>query len=70
MSDLPLGSHVCAEAGVASSAAAAKAIATPITDMRGTAEFRNHLVGVLVERVVKAAIARARGETVCYKPGH
>jgi len=55
---------------IAKAAAAAKAIAAPISDMRGTVEFRIHLVGVLVERVLKAAVARARGETVCYKPGH
>ena len=58
------------EESIAKAAAAAKAIATPISDMRGTVEFRIHLVGVLIERVLKAAVARARGETVCYKPGH
>lgn len=55
---------------IAKAAAAAKTIATPITDMRGTIEFRTHLVGVLVERVLKAAVARARGEVVTYRPGH
>ncbi len=55
---------------IAKAAAAAKSVATPISDMRGTVEFRIHLVGVLVERVLKAAVARARGETMCYKPGH
>lgn len=55
---------------IAKAAAAAKEMATPITDMRGTAEYRKHLVGVLVERVVNAAVCRARGEALCYKPGH
>ena len=55
---------------IASAAAAAKEIATPITDMRGPAEYRTHLVGVLTERVVKAAVAQARGEAICHKIGH
>jgi len=58
------------EETIGKAVAAAKSIAKPISDMRGTAEFRIHLVGVLVARVVQAAVARARGETVCYKPGH
>jgi len=44
--------------------AEARQIATPIDDMRGTIEFRLHVTGVLVERALKNAIARARGETV------
>lgn len=55
---------------IAKAAAAAKSIAKPITDMRGTAEFRTHITGVLVERVLKAAIARAKGEHVDCKVGH
>ena len=51
-------------------AVAARDIATPITDMRGTAEYRQHVTGVLVRRVLLAAVARARGETVDYEPGH
>jgi carbon-monoxide dehydrogenase medium subunit len=40
----------------------ARRAAAPITDMRGTAEFRTHLVGVLVKRTLAKAVARARGE--------
>lgn len=41
-------------------AAAARAVINPITDMRGTEEFRNHVTGVLTERVIKKAVERAR----------
>jgi carbon-monoxide dehydrogenase medium subunit len=41
-------------------ALAAKA-ASPISDMRGTAEFRMHLVTVLTRRTLSRAVARARG---------
>lgn len=58
------------DVAIAKSVAAAKAIVTPISDMRGTAEYRVHLVGVLLTRVLKAAVARARGETFTYQPGH
>lgn len=42
-------------------AQAAQSIATPIDDMRGTAEFRLHLTGVLTRRVLQCAVDRARG---------
>lgn len=45
---------------IAAAAEAARSIATPIDDMRGTTEFRLHVTGVLTERVLKAAIERAR----------
>jgi xanthine dehydrogenase FAD-binding subunit len=38
----------------------AKNVAQPITDMRGTIEYRTHLVGVLVKRTLAKAVERAR----------
>jgi len=40
---------------------AARSVVKPITDMRGTEEFRIHVTGVLTERVIKQAVERARG---------
>lgn len=41
-------------------AEAAREIISPITDMRGTKELRDHVTGVLVERVLAEAVGRAR----------
>ena len=38
----------------------ATSVATPIDDMRGTAEYRRHIVGVLTRRVLTIAADRAR----------
>ncbi len=48
------------DAAIAAAAELAQKSATPITDMRGTAEYRTHLVGVLTRRVLKTAAERAR----------
>jgi carbon-monoxide dehydrogenase medium subunit len=45
---------------IAAAATLAQKVATPITDMRGTAEYRTHMVGVLTRRVVKEAAERAK----------
>ncbi len=39
----------------------ASALAKPISDKRGTADYRQHLAGVLTERTLSIAIERARG---------
>jgi len=49
------------EKSIAEAACAARALAKPIDDMRGTVEFRLHVTEVLVRRVLTEAIARAGG---------
>jgi carbon-monoxide dehydrogenase medium subunit len=49
------------EKSFAAAAEAAQAIISPIDDMRGTREFRHHVTGVLVRRVLETAVNRARG---------
>jgi carbon-monoxide dehydrogenase medium subunit len=49
------------EASFARAGELARRAAAPISDMRGTAEFRTHLVGILVKRTLARAVQRARG---------
>ena len=49
------------DAALDAAAAASSAAANPITDRRGTAEFRRHIVGVLTKRAAAIAAERARG---------
>jgi carbon-monoxide dehydrogenase medium subunit len=46
---------------IAKAAELAKDAARPITDMRGDADYRKHLVAVLVKRALTIAIDRAKG---------
>ncbi len=57
--DLLVGKPVNEES-IQQAAEAAKAVAKPITDMRGTVDQRIHLVGVLTARALRKAVERAR----------
>lgn len=49
------------ESALAAAAAAASAASSPISDRRGTAEYRRQIVGVLVKRAAVIAANRAKG---------
>jgi CO/xanthine dehydrogenase FAD-binding subunit len=48
------------EESINGAAEMAKAAAKPITDMRGTADYRKHLCAVLTRRALEAAVRQAR----------
>jgi carbon-monoxide dehydrogenase medium subunit len=49
------------DGAVARAAAAAVAISDPASDLRGPAEFRRHVAGVMVRRAILRARERAGG---------
>ena len=59
-----LAGQAVSDEAIAAAAAVAQSAARPISDMRGPADFRTHLVGVLVRRTLEGAVARARGQFV------
>lgn len=55
-----LAGKAISDEAIAEAARLAQAAATPITDMRGTAEYRKHLSAVLTSRALRKAIERAK----------
>jgi carbon-monoxide dehydrogenase medium subunit len=52
------------EKTIASAMEAARAVADPQSDMRGSADYKRTLVGALVKRAIEIGIRRAHGEQV------
>lgn len=52
------------EKTLASAQEAARAAADPQSDMRGSADYKRHLVAALLKRAIEIALRRARGEPV------
>ena len=63
IADSLVGKPATAETFAAAGAAASQAV-KPISDKRGTADYRRHLAGVLVKRTLAIAVERAQGKTV------
>lgn len=59
-----LRGHTLTEKAIADAKDAARAVADPQSDMRGSADYKRVLVGALVKRAIEIALRRARGEQV------
>ena len=49
-------------AAIEAAGAAVAAAATPISDVRGSADYRRAMAAVIARRAIETALARARGE--------
>ena len=59
-----LQSQTTSQKSIEAAVEAARAAADPQPDMRGSAEYKRELVGVLLRRAIGVALRRARGERV------
>jgi carbon-monoxide dehydrogenase medium subunit len=59
-----LRGHAINPKAIAAAVEAARAVAEPQSDMRGSADYKRRLVGALVKRAIEIAVRRARGEQV------
>jgi len=59
-----LRGQAISEKTIANVMEAARAVAEPQSDMRGSADYKRTLVGALVKRAIEVAVRRARGEQV------
>jgi aerobic carbon-monoxide dehydrogenase medium subunit len=59
-----LTGHPITEKTITTAMEAARSVAEPQSDMRGSADYKRTLVGALVKRAIEIAIRRARGEQV------
>jgi carbon-monoxide dehydrogenase medium subunit len=57
-----LAGRTMTDADLEQAAVLAQKAARPISDMRGSADYRRHLVGVLVKRATRIALKRAKGD--------
>src|SRR5579863_8866414 len=56
--------HPLTQKKIATAMEAARAVAEPQSDMRGSADYKRTLVGALVKRAIEIALRRVRGEQV------
>ncbi|MBT5874609.1 MAG: xanthine dehydrogenase family protein subunit M [Candidatus Latescibacteria bacterium] len=55
-----LAGQAVSDASIERACELARAAASPIDDMRGTADYRKHLTGVLTKRAIQGAVQRAK----------